>query len=472
MTQDARTPEALLALQRQAFLAEPARALAARRTDLKKVEALVLDHRQAWVEAVSADFGHRADVETLLLELSVILRGTRDMRRKLGRWMKPERVPTPAMAMPGRSHVRRDPKGVIGIVSPWNYPVQLALLPLATALAAGNRAMIKPSELTPATNALMSRLLSEAFPIDQVTVVEGGPDVAEAFCALPFDHLFFTGSTRIGRSVAATAGQNLVPVTLELGGKSPAIVTPDYPVETAAHPIAWGRFLNAGQTCVAVDHVLAVGGPDRALAMGKAIAEKVDSFYPDFASNPDYSSVIAGQHYERLEAMVEEVRAAGAVVIQPPHDREAIRQQRKFPPTVVIDPPAGSRMMREEIFGPVLPVVPVPDLASATAHVNAGERPLALYVFSDRTKEVDYVLDHTHSGGVTVNGALLHLANDQLPFGGNGPSGHGAYHGKFGFDELTHPRAVFRTGRWHSTRLAAPPYGKLARTITDFAMKL
>lgn len=472
MSHDIASLNAMLDAQRSAFLAEPNRALDLRRADLKKIEALMADHQQEWVNAVSADFGHRAETETRLLELSVVIRGTKDMRHKLARWMKPQRVPTPLMVKPGRSYVRRDPKGVVGIVSPWNYPVQLAMLPLATALAAGNRAIIKPSELTPATNALMARLLAQVFPADQVTVVEGGPDVAEAFCALPFDHLFYTGSTRVGRSVAAAAGQNLVPVTLELGGKSPAIVAPDYPLDDAAHSIAWGRFLNAGQTCVAVDNVLAVGSPERATAIGRAVAEKAAAFYPDFAHNPDYSSVIAGQHFARLESMVEEVRAAGAEVIQPAHDADAVRQTRKFPPTVVINPPETSRMMREEIFGPILPVISKPDLQAAADHVNSHDRPLALYVFSQNSREVEQLLDHTHSGGVTVNAAMLHLANDQLPFGGNGPSGQGAYHGRFGFDELTHPRAVFKAGRWHSTRLVAPPYGKLAKRITDIALKM
>lgn len=462
----------LLERQRKAFLAQPARSLSERRADLKKIEDLCLNHQAEWCEAVSADFGHRSDVETRLLELSVIIRGTKETRKQLGRWMKPEKVSTPMLAMPGASYVRREAKGVVGIISPWNYPVQLSLLPLATALAAGNRVIIKPSELTPNTNALMRRLLASVFPEDQVAVIEGGPDVAEAFSALPFDHVFFTGSTRVGRSVAAAAGHNLVPFTLELGGKSPAIVSPSYPVEDAAHAIAWGRFLNAGQTCVAVDHVMAIGDADKARTIGQAIAAKATEFYPDFATNPDYSTVIAGQHFARLEAMVEEARAAGAEVLQPAHDADAVRSTRKFPPTVVINPPENLRMMREEIFGPLLPVFAKPDLDQAIAHVNAGERPLALYVFSQENREVEKVLDHTHSGGVTVNGALLHVANDHLPFGGNGPSGQGAYHGKFGFDELTHARAVFKSPRWHSTRLMAPPYGKRAKKLVDLALKM
>jgi len=461
-----------LATQRKAFTAEPNRTLAKRRDDLKKIETLLMKNQQAWIDAVSADFGNRSEVETRLLEISVILSGCKDMRANLGRWMKPERVPTPLITAPGKSYLRRDPKGIVGIVSPWNYPVQLTLLPLATALAAGNRAMIKPSELTPQTSALMKRLLGEVFSDDQVCVVEGGPDVSEAFCALPFDHIFFTGSTRVGRSVAATAGQNLVPVTLELGGKSPAIVSPTYPAKDAAHPIAWGRFLNAGQTCVAVDHVLTIGDEARAKEIAMAVADKVATFYPDFANNPDYTSVIAGQHFARLEAMVEEARTAGAEVIQPTHDADAVRASRKFPPTIVINPPQNLRMMQEEIFGPILPIVSKPTFEAAIDAVNAADRPLALYVFSDKNSEIEHVLDHTHSGGVTVNNAMLHLANDHLPFGGNGQSGHGAYHGRFGFHELTHARAVFQTGRWHTTRLVAPPYGKLADSITDISLKL
>lgn len=462
----------LLARQRAAFLAEPNRSLKARREDLKKIEAITLDNQQAWVEAVSADFGHRNALETRLLELSVVARGIKDMRHKLAGWMKPQKVSTPLMSMPGRSYVRPDPKGVVGIVSPWNYPVQLALLPLATALAAGNRVMLKPSELTPNTSALMSKLLAEIFPAERVSVLEGGPDLAEAFCALPFDHIFYTGSTRVGRSVAAAAGNNLVPVTLELGGKSPALVSPDYSIDDAAHAIAWGRFLNAGQTCVAVDHVMAIGDAERARTIGHAVAQKAETFYPDFADNPDYTTVIAGQHFARLESMVEEARAAGAEILQPAHDPDAVRATRKFPPTVVINPPENLRLMREEIFGPVLPVLSKPSFDAAIDTVNAGDRPLALYVFSDKSSEIEHVLDHTHSGGVTINNAMLHVANDALPFGGNGPSGQGAYHGKFGFDELTHQRAVFRVGRWHTTRLVAPPYGKRAKSITDLALKL
>ncbi len=462
----------LLERQRKAFLTEPNRTANKRRADLKKIEELCLKHQDAWCEAVAADFGHRAHIETRLLELSVVLRGTKDMRKNLGRWMRPTRVPTPMLAQPGRSYVRHDPKGVVGIISPWNYPVQLSLLVLATALAGGNRAMMKLSELTPNTNSLMKRLLNEAFPEDQVAVIEGGPDLAEAFSALPFDHIFFTGSTRVGRSVAAVAGQNLVPVTLELGGKSPAIVGASYPVEDAAHAIAWGRFLNAGQTCVAVDHAITLGDADSARKLGRAVADKVEAFYPDFANNPDYSTIIAGQHFARLESMVEEAREAGAEIIQPAFDADTVRATRKFPPTVVLNPPENLRMMREEIFGPVLPVFAKPDLDQAIAHVYDGDRPLALYVFSQQNAEVEKVLDHTHSGGVTVNGALLHVANDQLPFGGNGPSGRGSYHGHYGFAEMSHARAVFKAPRWHTTRLMAPPYGKRAKQIVDLAFKM
>lgn len=469
---DIQTLNELLSRQRTAFMAEPNRKVEARRADLKKIEHMCVAYQKEWCEAVASDFGHRAYEETRLLELSVVLRGSKEMRRHLAKWMKPTRVSTPMLTMPGRSYIRHDPKGVVGIIAPWNYPVQLTLLVLATALAAGNRAMLKLSELTPNTNALMTRLLAEQFGEDQVAVVQGGPDIGQAFSELTFDHIFFTGSTRVGSSVAEAAGRNLVPVTLELGGKSPAIVSDSYPVDDAAHNIAWGRFLNAGQTCVAADHAIAIGNEENARTLGRAIAAKVEAFYPDFENNADYTSIIAGQHFARLESMVEEARQAGAEILQPAHDAESLREGRKFPPTVVINPPENLRLMREEIFGPVLPVFAKPDLDAAIAHVNSHERPLALYAFSQKKAEIEHILDNTHSGGVTINGTLLHVANENLPFGGNGPSGQGAYHGKFGFDELTHHRAVFQAGRWHSTRLVAPPYGKRARQIIDLAFKL
>ncbi len=462
----------VLQAQRAAFTRQPRRPLEERREDLRRLEAMVLEDMPLWAEAVSADFGHRAAMETQLLELSAVARAARSARRELRQWMAPRPVSTPMFAAPGRSSVRHEPKGVVGVVSPWNYPIQLALMPLIAALAAGCRVMIKPSELTPRTNAMLAERLAAIFPTDQVAIIQGGPDVAEAFCAQPFDHLFYTGSTRVGRKVAQAAAENLTPLTLELGGKSPVIVDVDYALNALAHPLTWGRFLNAGQTCVAPDHVLSVGDPGRSRAIGEAVIRQAQTFYPDFVANPDYTAIVADSHFQRLEALVEEARAAGVTVLQAVHDPVAARQARKFPPTVLIDPPLHLRAMQEEIFGPILPVLTCASVNAAVEQINASGHPLALYVFSKRRRLVADILDRTLSGGVTLNGTMLHLANDNLPFGGVGASGYGAYRGRRGFEEFSHARSVLATGGWHSTRLAAPPYGRLSRLIMQLAVKL
>ncbi len=469
------TPESITAVlqaQRAAFARQPRRPLAQRREDLRRLEAMVLADANLWAEAVSADFGHRAAMETQLLELSAVARAARSARQELEQWMASRPVATPPFAAPGQSVVRYEPKGVVGVVSPWNYPIQLGLMPLVAALAAGCRVMIKPSELTPRTNAMLAERLAAHFQADQVVVIEGGPEIAEAFCAQPFDHLFYTGSTRVGRIVAHAAAENLTPLTLELGGKSPVIVDADYPIDALVHPLTWGRYLNAGQTCVAPDHVLSVGTAQRTRAIGEAVIARAETFYPDFAANPDYTAIIADSHYQRLSAMVEEARAAGVVVLQPEHDATAAQAARKFPPTVLIDPPLHLRVMQEEIFGPILPILTCTSVEAAIEQVNSGGHPLALYAFSKSRRWIANILDRTQSGGVTVNGTMLHLANDNLPFGGVGASGYGAYRGRRGFEEFSHARSVFSTGGWHSTRLAAPPYGWLSRLISRMAVKL
>lgn len=455
--------------QRAALARQPRRALADRRRDLEALERLVLDNEAAIADAIDADFGGRSRQETRLLEIAVTAQAARHARKALATWMKPRRVGTPATAAPGRSLIRHEPKGVVGIVSPWNYPVQLTLVPLVAALAAGCRVLIKPSELTPRTSQLMAALLADRFPADQVAVVTGGTDVAEAFCAQRFDHLFYTGSTRVGRSVAEAAARNLTPVTLELGGKSPVIVDDAVPLERVVHPLAWGRFLNAGQTCVAPDYVLATGG--RAEALGQAVIRQAETFYPDLASNPEYTAIVSDRHHARLTAMIDEARHRGVQVLQAKHDPAACAQARRIAPTVLVDPPADLAVMREEIFGPLLPVLNCPSIQAACARVNAGEHPLALYVFSDNHRVVGQVLESTRSGGVTVNATMLHLANENLPFGGVGESGSGAYHGRRGFEEFSHARSVFVAGRWHSSRLIAPPYGAAYRFASSLALK-
>ena len=463
------TIRSALEAQRQAFARQPRRPLAERRRDLLAIEGLVLENETAIADAIDADFGGRSRQETRLVEIAVTAQAARHARKALADWMKPRRVATPATAAPGRSLVRHDPKGVVGIVSPWNYPVQLTLVPLVAALAAGCRALIKPSELTPGTSRLLTTLLADRFPADQVGVVTGGADVAERFCAQRFDHLFYTGSTRVGRSVAEAAARNLTPVTLELGGKSPVIVDGAIPLDRVAHPLAWGRFLNAGQTCVAPDYVLATGG--RAEALGRAVIRQAETFYSDVSSNPDYTSIVSDRHYARLTAMIDEALHRGVQVLQTRHDATACAHARRIAPTVMIDPPADLAVMREEIFGPLLPVLTSASIDAACDHVGAGERPLALYVFSDDPRVVRQVLETTHSGGVTVNATMLHLTNENLPFGGVGESGWGAYHGRRGFEEFSHPRSVFKAGRWHSSRLIAPPYGAAYRVAASLALK-
>jgi len=469
VTETCKMIRSVIEAQRVAFARQPRRALADRQRDLQAIERLALDNESAIADAIDADFGGRSRQETRLLEIAVTAQAARHARKALATWIKPRRVGTPATAAPGRSLIRHEPKGVVGIVSPWTYPVQLTLVPLVAALAAGCRVLIKPSELTPRTSQLMATLLADLFPADQVAVVTGGADIAEVFCAQRFDHLFYTGSTRVGRSVAEAAARNLTPVTLELGGKSPVLVDATIPLARVVHPIAWGRFLNAGQTCVAPDYVLTAGG--RAEALGRAVIRQAETFYPDLASNPDYTAIVSERHHARLTAMIAEALHRGVQVLQARHDPAACAHARRIAPTVLIDPPADLSAMREEIFGPLLPVLNSPSIEAACAHISAGERPLALYVFSDDRQVVRQVLDTTHSGGVTVNATMLHLANENLPFGGVGESGSGAYHGRRGFEEFSHARSVFEAGRWHSSRLIAPPYGAAYRFASSIALK-
>lgn len=459
----------LLDAQKDAFRAERHRALSKRREDLDRVADLCRKHTDAIAAAISEDFGNRALQESVVAEVAFVIQDVAHTKKHLAKWSKTKGVGVPMNLMPARAYVRREPVGVVGIVSPWNYPFQLAMAPLVAALGAGCRAMIKPSEYTPATAELMKRLIAEYFEDDHVTVITGGPAVGEAFTKLKFDHLFYTGSTQVGRLVAMAAAENLVPVTLELGGKSPAILTPGFPVESAAKSIGWGKFFNAGQTCVAPDYVMApVGHEDEIAQAIIAIAEKQ---FSDPATDDAYTSIVSDRHYERLSAMIEEAREGGATILQPAHDAEAARTARKIPPTVVLNPPADSRMMTEEIFGPVLPVIGYKELDGAADFISDRDHPLALYIYSTDRDQARRILDNTLSGGVGINTNILHLSVPDLPFGGIGASGQGAYHGEAGFRIFTHDRSVLETGKWHPSRLLAPPYGKLYETIAKRQLK-
>ncbi|MEQ8404246.1 MAG: coniferyl aldehyde dehydrogenase [Oceanicaulis sp.] len=452
--------------QKEAFEAERHRTLEDRKTDLKKIEAMVKARGEDFARAIDSDFGRRSMAETAVGEAGFTIATAKHARQHLTRWMAAKKKPTPMTLAPGTAYVRREPKGVVGIVAPWNYPMQLALAPLVAALAAGCRVMIKPSEFTPATSRLLKETLAELFAEDHVAVIEGGPDIAKTFCDIPFDHLLYTGSTHVGRMVAQAAAKNLTPVTLELGGKSPTVIAPDFDLSEAAKSIAWGKFFNAGQTCIAPDYAMAPRGSEK--AFGEAVMAEANRMWPDTAENADYTAIVSERHHERLTEMVEEVRSAGAMVLQGDFDKAKAGNTRIFPPTVVIDPPRDSKLMTEEIFGPVLPVIGHDGLSDAAKFINTGDRPLALYVYSKNKQTARRFLSKTISGGAGVNIPMLHISVEDLPFGGVGASGQGAYHGEYGFLTFTHERGVFEAPVWHPSRLVAPPYGK----VFEFFKKL
>ena len=408
--------------------------------------------------AVSADFGNRSRHETALAEIFIPLAAIKYIRKHLRSWMRAESRETSWVFMPAKNKIIHQPLGVCGIISPWNYPLQLALIPIAYAIAAGNRVLLKPSELTPQTADALAAMLAEVFPPDVVSVVTGGPEVGIAFSHLPFDHLFFTGSTNVGRHVMRAAADNLVPVTLELGGKSPVIVHADYPIDKAAERIAVGKLLNAGQTCIAPDYTLV--REDQVDAFTTAFQAAVTALYPRLADNPDYTSIVSDRHYKRLTGLVDEARSRGAKVVEVNPANETLDPaKRKLAPTLVIGAPDDTAIMQDEIFGPLMPVVTYQRLEDAIAYINARPRPLALYYFDRDNERTRKVLSETTSGGACVNETLLHVGQDALPFGGVGPSGMGSYHGPEGFYTFSHKKAVFFQARLNTTGLLSPPFG-------------
>jgi coniferyl-aldehyde dehydrogenase len=425
-----------------------------RRDRMRRMRSLIEQNAPALAEAVQADFGVRSLQLTEVADFLVLRALLSDLEKRLVAWTKPRRVPTPLYLQPASAHIQRQPLGVIGVIGPWNYPIQLTLGPAVTALAAGNRVMIKPSELTPHSSALLAELLHQAFASDELCVVQGGADVAHEFASLPFDHLLFTGSTAVGRKVAAAAAANLTPTTLELGGKSPCIVDASVNLADAALKIAHGKLLNAGQTCIAPDYLMLPRGMESAFE--QAYGAAVQRLFPTIAGNPDYAAILTDRHHARLQALISEAQAGGARVVTLGQGRDVARQMA---PTLVYDVPEGSRLMQEEIFGPVLPVLVYDRLDDAVDHINARPRPLALYWFGTDTAARDRVLQRTVSGGVSVNDTLMHIAHENLPFGGVGESGWGAYHGEAGFLRFTQQKPVLVQSRFAMGDLFYPPYG-------------
>ncbi len=461
----------LFALQRAAFARERYPTYQARQDRLARLAALVAGNAARFEAAVDADFGDRSEHETRLAELYIVAAEIADARASLKRWMRTERVATPLHLMPGRARIERQPLGVAGIVSPWNYPVQLALAPALGALAAGNRVLLKPSELTPATSALLRELVAASFAEDEFAVVVGDADVGRAFVALPFDHLFFTGSTAVGRHVARAAAENLTPVTLELGGKSPALFAPDADFKLAAPRLVAGKLLNAGQTCIAPDYALVPA--DRVDALVAAIRKAADRMYPSYAANPDFTAIVNERHYRRLTALVDDARAQGATIVTlNPANETPDPASRKLLPTLVLGVTAAMAIMREEIFGPLLPIETYTTLDDAIAKINGRPHPLAFYYFGREGTKSGRVLRETLAGGVTVNDTLWHFAHKNLPFGGVGASGSGAYHGEASFLTFTHRKPVFVQPRLAATKLLQPPYGGAFDKVLALLRKL
>jgi len=459
----------IFALQKRAFQDAPFPSYDERIANLDKLIAVIEENEQAFIDAISADFGNRARQETVIAEIIVTVSGAKNAKKQLKKWMRPRGVATPLHMLPARSRIEPQPLGVVGIIAPWNYPLNLALAPAVAALAAGNRVMIKPSELTPRLSALLRKTILAVFDERVCAVITGGVETGEAFTTTPFDHLLFTGSTAIGRRVAMAAAKNLTPVTLELGGKSPVIIDNSADLDSAAASIAYGKMLNAGQTCVAPDYVLA---PREKLdAAANAVADAARKMYPAIDTTDDYTSIISDRHFARLKSLVDDARDRGATIIEV-GSSNALHPQRKLPLTLVVDPPEGAAVMQEEIFGPILPVLPVASADEAIAKVNSRPRPLALYWYGEDDNARDRVLQNTVSGGVTVNDVLWHVGQENLPFGGVGESGVGAYHGEAGFNTFSHLKPVFYQSRFASSAMLRPPFTSKTDRLLSFVRKI
>ena len=423
------------------------------------------------LHAVSEDFGGRAHEETLLLELFPFYDQLRHARRHLPRWMRRRRVRSSWFLQPSRAFYQYQPLGVVGVIGAWNYQLLLTLGPVVDAIAAGNHVMLKPSEITPRSAEVIRRIVADTFPPEYVACVTGGPGVASDFTTLPFDHLFFTGSARVGQMVMQTAAANLTPVTLELGGKSPAIVHESYPIARAAKRIMVGKLYNAGQTCVAPDYVLLPAGQEAAFEA--AARRAVARLYPTLAGNATYTRIVSVRHFDRLRALAADAAERGARVVTLGGDHDVgTPDDRIVPPTLIFAPSDEMTVMQEEIFGPLLPVVTYRTLDEALAFVNARPRPLALYYFDEDSGRIDEMLARTMSGGVTVNDTVLHLGQHNLPFGGVGPSGMGQYHGHDGFVTFSKKRGVMVQSRLAATGLFHAPYGGRTRALIERLLRL
>ncbi len=465
---------AILAQQKAAHIRDGAPSAEKRIEWLDKSIDLLVTHGDALNDAMAADFGHRSRDQSNLTDIAGSIGALKHSRKHVRKWMRPEkRSPEfPLGILGSKAQVQYQPKGVIGILSPWNFPVNLTFTPLANVFAAGNRAMIKPSEFTEATSALMKDLLAKYYTEEEVAVVTGGPDVGASFTSLAFDHIVFTGATSIAHHVMRAAADNLVPLTLELGGKSPVILGPSADMAKAATRIMAGKTMNAGQICLAPDYAFVPKGKtkDFVAAAQSAVGKMFPSGLKD---NDDYTSIVNQRHYDRLQSYLDDARSKGAEVIEvnPTGDNFSQQPHHKMAPHIVVDPTEDMKVMQDEIFGPILPIKSYSDSHEAVAYINSKPRPLGLYYFGSDASERDYVLNNTTSGGVTVNDVVFHVAQEDLPFGGVGPSGMGAYHGRDGFLEFSHKKAVYTQTGSELLAMMRPPYGEKFRKQVSARLK-
>ena len=437
---------------------------------LKALSRAVRRRREDIITAINTDFGGRSRHETLSAEIFTSVAAIRHTLTHLRDWMESETRPTFWAMRPSRCEVRYQPLGVVGIIAPWNYPVYLSISPIVAAISAGNRVMLKPSEITPNTSEVLIALISEALGDDIAAVVVGDHQVGAAFSRLPFDHLLFTGSTGVGRHIMSAASENLTPVTLELGGKSPVVLHESFSVRRAAPPIVFGKLLNAGQTCIAPDYLLCPAA--KVGAMVEALTAEVSRRYPTLKNNPDYTAIVSDRHYARLTALIADAVDKGAEIVEINPAGEDLSGGRRMAPTLILNPTEDMAVMQEEIFGPVLPIVSCDSAEAALDYVNDHPRPLALYYFDGSRRRIRTVLDSTISGGVTINNTILHVSQEDLPFGGVGPSGMGAYHGFEGFETFSHKKGVLYQSRFSPTpSLIRPPYGRLMSLMMRFLIR-
>ncbi|MDC0432328.1 coniferyl aldehyde dehydrogenase [Hyphomicrobiales bacterium] len=465
----------VLEIQKKAHLRDGPLSVETRKEWIDRCIALLIKYQNEIAEAISEDFGHRSTESSLLADVAGSIGSLKSAKENIKKWVKPEkRKVTPSILglLGAKLRLEYQPLGTVGVISPWNFPVTLTFGPLGSIFAAGNRAMIKPSEFTPKTSELMKKMFEEAFSQEEVAVFTGGPDIGEAFSSLPFDHLLFTGATSVAKHVMRAASENLVPVTLELGGKSPVIISKKSNFDVSVGRLMAGKTLNAGQICLAPDYVfIPKDKKEDFISQSKKV---VTEMYPSLKENPDYTSVINQRHYDRLQGYIEEAKERGFEVIEINPSNEDFSQQahHKIPPTLIVDPDDSLSVMKEEIFGPILSVKTYENIEDTVDYINSKDRPLGLYYFGDDKEEMQNVLENTTSGGVTINDVVFHVGQDNAPFGGVGPSGTGSYHGVEGFKNFSHTKTIYTQSKFDGLfGLFRPPFGVKSQSAIKSQIK-